>query len=67
MGSVITNFYLPDKELAVTVEISVDYRSDLRQVEKVTVETAKEVLKKTAGGVPEFEARLRSQKRPCGN
>ncbi|HXW68544.1 MAG TPA: mechanosensitive ion channel family protein [Dissulfurispiraceae bacterium] len=54
-GSRITNFYLPDKEVPVAVNLGVPYESDLEKVESVTVGVAREVLKDTAGGVREFE------------
>jgi small-conductance mechanosensitive channel len=55
----LTNYYRPDKELAVLIEMGVSYDSDLNKVENVTVETAKEILKKTAGGVENFEPFIR--------
>jgi small-conductance mechanosensitive channel len=57
--SVITNYYLPDKELAVLVQVGVHYNSDLKKVEKVTVEVAREVMKEVTGGVPNFEPFIR--------
>lgn len=57
--AIITNYYLPDKELAVLVNLAVHYNSDLVKVEKVTVEVAKEVMKEVRGGVPEFEPFIR--------
>ncbi len=57
--SIITNFYLPDKELAVLVNLGVHYNSDLRKVEKITCEVAREVMKEVQGGVPEFEPFVR--------
>jgi small-conductance mechanosensitive channel len=54
-GSRITNFYLPDKEIPIGVNLSVAYRSDLEKVESVTVDVAREVLKDTVGAVKEFE------------
>jgi small-conductance mechanosensitive channel len=53
-GSIITNYYLPEPELAVLVQVGVSYDSDLPKVERVTIEVAKEVLQKVQGGVPEF-------------
>lgn len=44
-SSVFTNFDLPSKELSITIESGVAYRSDLEKVESIAVETAKEVLK----------------------
>jgi len=55
VGSRLTNFYLPDKEIPVGVNVSVTYESDLEKVERVTVGVAREVLKDTVGGVKEFE------------
>ncbi len=57
--SIIVNYYLPDKELAVTVEVGVDYDSDLERVEHVTVDVAREVMREVAGGVPTFEPMVR--------
>ena len=57
--SVITNFSLPRDELAVTLEIGVDYGSDLERVEGVTLEVAHEVLEQVGGAIPEFEPRVR--------
>lgn len=57
--SIVTNFHLPDNELSVLVEVGVSYDSDLRRVEAVTREVAAEVMKETAGGVPEFDPFIR--------
>lgn len=59
MGSVITNYHLLDKEMVLTVEVGVHYHSDLNHVEKVTLEVAREAMKKTLGGVPEFQPIVR--------
>jgi len=57
--SIITNYYLPNKELAVLVNLGVHYNSDLEHVEHVTIEVAKEVMCQVPGGVPEFEPFIR--------
>jgi small-conductance mechanosensitive channel len=57
--SIITNYYLPDKEMAVLVNLGVHYKSDLKKVEKVTAEVARETMKEVSGGVPEFEPFIR--------
>lgn len=57
--AVVINYYLPDKELAVPVNLSVHYNSDLKKVEEATCDVAREVLKKVAGGVPGFEPFIR--------
>lgn len=59
MGSVITNYYLPDKEMAVLVQVGVHYQSDLKRVERVTCEVGKEIMEKVQGGVPGFEPFIR--------
>jgi small-conductance mechanosensitive channel len=58
-GSVITNFSLPRDELAITLDIGVDYGSDLERVEAVTLEVAREVIRRVAGAVAEFEPQVR--------
>ncbi len=57
--AIIINYYLPDKELAVLVNIGVHYDSDLVKVEKITCEVAQEVMNEVAGGVPHFEPFIR--------
>jgi len=57
--AIITNYYLPDKEMAVLVNLGVHYNSDLEKVEKITCEVAREVMQEVAGGVPYFEPFIR--------
>jgi len=59
VSSQITNFYLPEPEMAVLVQVGVSYQSDLEKVERVTIEVAKEVLQEVEGGVKEFEPFIR--------
>jgi small-conductance mechanosensitive channel len=59
VSSPVTNFYLPETELAVLVNVGVAYQSDLEKVEKVTIEVAKEVLHETEGAVREFQPFIR--------
>ncbi len=59
MSSQITNFYLPEMEMAILVQVGVSYDSDLEKVERVTVEVARETLQETQGGVKEFEPFIR--------
>ena len=58
-SAILTNYYMPDRELSVLVGSSVSYDSDLEQVEKVTVEVAKEVMKRVEAGVTDFEPVVR--------
>ncbi len=57
--AIITNYYLPDTEMAVLVEAGVHYASDLRKVEAVTCEVAKQVMQEVQGGVERFEPFVR--------
>ncbi len=57
--SVVTNFYLPTKDMAVVIPCSVAYKSDLEKVEKVTIETAREMQKKVKGALPDFDPFIR--------
>jgi len=57
--AIVTNYNLPSQDLAVLVELGVDYKSDLGLVEKVTCEVAKEVMREVPGGVKEFEPLVR--------
>jgi len=50
---------MPDKELAVLVNLGVSYSSDLNKVERVTIEVAREVMKAVSGGVPDFDPFIR--------
>jgi len=58
-GSIVTNFYLPEKEMACLVQVGVSYNSDLEKVERATIDVAKKILKKVQGGVPKFEPFIR--------
>lgn len=55
----LLNYYYPEQELAVLVQVGVHYDSDLRKVEQVTIEVAKEVMREVKGGVPEFKPFIR--------
>jgi small-conductance mechanosensitive channel len=57
--SIVTNYHSPEHELAVLVEASVEYASDLDRVEAVTTEVARDVMRTVQGGVPGFEPFVR--------
>jgi len=61
-GAIVTNYFMPDREIAVLVDVGVSYSSDLEKVEKVTIEVAKELLKTVTGGVGAFEPFVRFNK-----
>jgi small-conductance mechanosensitive channel len=58
-SAIVRNYQLPDKEIAVLVEVGVSYNSDLERVEEVTIQTAKQILENTEGGVKNFEPFIR--------
>jgi small-conductance mechanosensitive channel len=60
--SIVTDYYAPEKEIAVVIPCGVSYASDLEKVERVTVEVARRVLKNVEGGVPDFDPRVRYNK-----
>lgn len=53
--SKLINYYYPQKELSVPVEVGVHYDSDLEHVERVTLEVARETLRTHKWGVPECD------------
>ncbi len=58
-SGIITNYSLPNRELAILVDVGVDYGSDLEKVERVTLEVARETLKEVPEAVSAFEPSLR--------
>ena len=58
-SAVVTNYYQPEKETSVLVNVGVDYASDLDHVEGVTVDVARSVLSEVPGGVPGFTPLVR--------
>ena len=58
-SSITVNFNLPQREMALRIEVGVSYDSDLKEVEKITVEVAKEILNEVEGGALDFEPFIR--------
>ena len=57
--AIVVNHHLPSPDMAVLVEIGVDYASDLRHVERVVTEVGRDVMSGVPGGVTEFEPFIR--------
>jgi small-conductance mechanosensitive channel len=55
----IINYYYPQKELSVLVQVGVHYGSDLEHVERVTIDVAKKTLQEVSGGVEHFDPFIR--------
>ncbi|HEY7773534.1 MAG TPA: mechanosensitive ion channel family protein [Marinagarivorans sp.] len=51
----VINYFYPEKELSVPVDIGVHYDSDLEHVEQVTLEVAREVLNNHKWGVGSYD------------
>ena len=58
-SSIVTNYHLPEHELSVTVPIYVSDECDLDEVEQVTIEVGREVMRSVDGGVPAHEPTVR--------
>jgi small-conductance mechanosensitive channel len=57
--ALVVNHHLPSQDLAVLVEVGVDYASDLHHVERVVTEVGRDVMRTVPGGVAEFEPFVR--------
>ncbi|MCS6876058.1 MAG: mechanosensitive ion channel family protein [Aquificaceae bacterium] len=57
--AIVINYNLPQPEMNTTVTVSVAYENDLEKVEKVTLETAREVQREVQYASPDFEPRVR--------
>lgn len=59
VSSKIVNYYYPETDLAVLVQVGVHYECDLEHVERVTIEVARETLQQVAGGIKDFDPFIR--------
>jgi small-conductance mechanosensitive channel len=58
-SAIFTNYHLPAKEITLTMNVGVSYDSDLEEVERVTVEVAKEVMQEIAPALIAIEPHIR--------
>jgi small-conductance mechanosensitive channel len=58
-SAIVTNFYRPQSEMSVLVDIGADYGSDLDKIEAVTTDVIRDVMQTVPGGVPTFEPLVR--------
>ncbi len=54
----LINYFYPEKELSVPVDVGVHYSSDLEHVERVTLEVARETLLEHEWGVETYEPKF---------
>ncbi|MCS6775746.1 MAG: mechanosensitive ion channel family protein [Chloroherpetonaceae bacterium] len=57
--SIITNYYLPERQMSVSIWCGVSYDSDLERVETVTLEVARAIQRDVEGAVRDWEPILR--------
>ncbi|HEX2349178.1 MAG TPA: mechanosensitive ion channel family protein [Ktedonobacterales bacterium] len=55
----VINYHANTQHSGVSVELGVSYGSDLEQVERVTIEVARDVMQTVKGGLPDFEPSVR--------
>lgn len=58
-SAVVTNYYQPKKAMNLLIEVGIDYSSNLEEVEQVTLEVAREILKEVPGAEETFEPFMR--------
>ncbi len=58
-SSTVTNYYQPEQQMSVLINVGVSYESDLEHVEEVTVDVATRVMTEVEGGIPEEEPFIR--------
>jgi small-conductance mechanosensitive channel len=61
-SAIVTNYHLMEMQMSVSVDVGVSYKSDLEEVEHITLEVARSVMKEAVGGVPDFNPILRYKK-----
>jgi len=59
VNSKIVNYYYPQREMSILVQVGVHYGSDLEKVERVTIEVGREIQKHLEGAVSDFEPFIR--------
>ena len=57
--AIVINHHLPTQDLAVLVEVGVDYASDLVHVERIVTDVGRTVMVEVPGGVADFEPFIR--------
>ncbi|HLD69154.1 MAG TPA: mechanosensitive ion channel family protein [Candidatus Omnitrophota bacterium] len=50
----VINYYYPSPDLVATIDVGVQYHTDLEQAEKAAIEVGLEVMKEVSGGVKDF-------------
>lgn len=58
-GNIVKNYILPDSQNSVLIPVGVAYDSDLKEVERITIEVAKEIQQSVEGAVKDHEPLVR--------
>jgi small-conductance mechanosensitive channel len=58
-SAIVINYYDPEQELAILLDVGVSYDSDLEYVEQITIDVAREVMQQVVGGIADFEPFIR--------
>ncbi|MCP4213374.1 MAG: mechanosensitive ion channel family protein [bacterium] len=58
-SAVVTNYYQPQQQMILMMEVGIDYESDLEHVEKVTLEIAAQTQQEAPGGSKKYEPFMR--------
>ncbi len=59
---IVTNYQLPAPDIGISLDLFVDYKSNLQKVEKVTLEEAREVQRSVPGATRNYEPSVRFTK-----
>ncbi len=57
--AIVTNYNLPQKEIGITLDVSVSYDCDLDDVERITAEVARQTVQEVEGEIEGFEPVVR--------
>ena len=57
--AIVSNFSLPERDTLVTLDVGVDYGSDLTKVEQIATVVATEVIREVAGALPDVAPAVR--------
>ena len=57
--AIVTNFDRPSTDVGMGVEVTVSAQSDLAEIERIGLQVARDVMRETAGGMPESEPAVR--------
>lgn len=57
--SIVTNYYLPEKRMSLSIPVSVSYNSDIDKIERILTEEAKKAVEEISGLLEDPEPAIR--------